>query len=294
MQAKAFNSQVFLETLCNFIFAALVIYLLNSGNYLLYVTPRLRPYLIFAAILASVWALYGLSRLFRPQHLIRSAHCFVLMIPVLLLLLPHGTMSAADISTGYTGAGALIPDSSGGISSGQPSSPNQNSGYIADSSPDAESSSPDDTALPQDDGSSSSDVAASPYVADIHGGLDEKNKKITISNEDFYPWIAEIYSNIDKYAGYQITVTGFVFKGQEYFEENEFVPARLAMTCCTADLSPVGLLCKYDKVAELESEQWITVEGVLHKGQYNGQDEPQLTVTNITPAEEVEGYVFPY
>lgn len=242
MQAKAFNSQVFLEISCNIVFALIIIYLLKSGNYLYYVTPRMEPYLIFSAIVSVFWAVTGIRRLFKPQHLIRSAHCFVLMLPVLLLLLPHSALGINDISTGYAGA----------------------------------------------------NIAPSPYDQDAKSGLDEENKKITISNDEFYPWITEIYGNIDRYEGYEITMTGFVFKDQEYLNENEFVPARLAMVCCAADLAPVGILCLYDNLSELESGQWITVTGILHKGQYNGQDEPQLTVTGISPAEEVHGYIFPY
>lgn len=277
MQAKAFNSQVFLEILCNFVFTSLIIHLLKSGSFLFYVTPRMKPYLIFSVILSAVWAIAGFRRLFKPQHLIRSSHCFVLVIPVMLLLLPHSTLNITDVATGYTGAGAFVQ---------KPDSGN----LFTETEDDLVSIAP----LPQENYESSPDIAASPYDADIQTGLDEENKKIIIGNDAFYPWIAEIYSNMDKYEGYKITMTGFVFKDQEYFYENEFVPARLAMTCCAADLAPMGILCKYDRVSELESGQWITVEGVLHKGQYNGQDEPQVIVTSITPAEEILGYIFPY
>lgn len=290
MQAKAFNSQVFLEITCNFIFAAILIYMLTSGNYLFYVTPRMKPYLIFAAILSTIWATAGLSRLFRPQHLIRSAHCFVLILPVLLIILPHSTLNVKNITAGYAGAGAFVQNSIGS-SSKQPPSIDSNSEY---SFPDVEYNSGDTSSLPQDNYESSSDIADSAYDGYIQDGLDEKNKKITINNDYFCSWISEIYLNMDKYEGYTIIMTGFVFKDPEFMSENEFLPARMAMTCCAADLAPMGIFCKYDKSSELEYGQWITVEGVLHKGQYNGQDEPQVTVTKITPAEEVKGYVFPY
>lgn len=294
MQAKAFNSQVFLEIVCNFVFTALIIYLIKSDNYLSYVTPRMEPYLIFSAILSAVWAASGFRRLFKPQHLIRSVHCFVLVIPILFLLLPHSAMSITDVSTGYAGAGAFVQKPSSGSSTDQSSSGYPNSEYPSDSYPDSEGDNGNTNSLPQEYYESSSEIAESPSDQGIPRGLDEENKKITISNDEFYLWIMEIYSNMDKYEGYTITMTGFVFKDQEYLYENEFVPARLAMTCCAADLAPMGILCKYDRVSELESGQWITVEGVLHKGQYNGQDEPQVNVTEITPAEEVLGYIFPY
>lgn len=76
------------------------------------------------------------------------------------------------------------------------------------------------------------------------------------------------------------------------------MPARLLMTCCVADLTPAGLICKYDKASGLEADSWVTVEGTLFIGQYEYEgkkyDDPQIHVTKITPAEAVDGYVYPY
>ena len=94
-------------------------------------------------------------------------------------------------------------------------------------------------------------------------------------------------------------MTGFVFKDPEITKKDEFIPARLAMTCCVADLSPSGLFCKYARASELKENSWVTVEGTIFMakikyddGQY--YDDPQISVTKITPAEEVDGYVYPY
>ncbi|MPW24949.1 hypothetical protein GC105_03995 [Alkalibaculum sp. M08DMB] len=69
-------------------------------------------------------------------------------------------------------------------------------------------------------------------------------------------------------------------------KDNEFIPDRMMMCCCVADLIPVGVICKYDKVSELKVDTWVTVEGVIHIGQYMGYDEPQIKVTKISPAEK--------
>lgn len=326
MQAKAFNPQIFLEFLCYSVFAVLMFYLVNSGKYLSYVTPRMEPYLYFTAIVMLVWACAGLSRLFRPQHKIRSAHCFVLAIPILFLLLPHSPLSSADLSAKYMSGKAFsgIP----GASSSSPSNKQEPSGKsdfnAATNTPeeDPAENSADGTDKPfsntEDDASSldpvppedsisdsgdttvpdtQTDVPGDAYTTDLPG-LDVKNKKITVSNDDFGLWISEIFANMEKYKGYQITMTGFVFKDPELFKENEFVPARLMMSCCAADLAPAGLLCKYDKTSELKADSWVTVQGTLHIGKYKFDDieydDPQISVTKITPAEEVEGYVYPY
>ncbi|EHL05260.1 TIGR03943 family protein [Desulfitobacterium hafniense DP7] len=140
-------------------------------------------------------------------------------------------------------------------------------------------------------------LPAGAYVSELPG-LDMGNKRITVAHEDFSMWLTEMYTNIEKYQGYTVVMTGFVFNDPEFLKEDEFVPARLMMSCCVGDLAPAGILCKYDQADQLQAESWVTVEGTLTLGQheYDGvlSDEPQIRVTKITPAEAVEGYIYPY
>ncbi len=301
MKARAFNPQVFLEFVSYSLFGGYMFYLVNSGQYLSYVTPRMKPYLYFTATVMMIWACTELFRLFRPQHKIRSFHCFVLVLPILFLLLPHSPLSTDNLTANYTGGSAFnqnmpdkanqqLPTSSSGVnaSAGTPAPAESDISTSTGSQPDAE--------IPNTANSTPSDTQSNPQEDTVAGlsGMDAANKKITVDNDEFYPWIAEIYTNMDKYEGYTISITGFVFNDPEYLAEDEFVPARLAMVCCVADLVPMGMMCQYEKASELTVNTWVTVEGVIHKGRYEGQDEPQITVKNITPAQEVEGYIYPY
>ncbi len=293
MRAKAFNSQIFLEILCYSVFGGLMFYLVRSGNYLSYVTPRMKPYLYFAAIIMIIWACAGLGRLLRPQYKVRSAHCFILALPALLLILPHTSLSVSDISGNFIGG----QSSFGPAAAQKPSSTSGTDFSSVDSDPaDDLSETPVESPnnYSDDNGNSQPDESASSELP----GLDTKNMKITVSNDDFGLWFSEIYTNMEKYTGYTIVMTGYVFKDSELFEENEFAPARLMMSCCVADLSPAGLTCIYDKASELKADSWVTVEGTLQIGQYEYEgekyDEPQIVVEKITPAEEAEGYVYPY
>lgn len=291
MQARAFNSQIFLEFLCYSAFGGLIFFLVRSGKYLTYVTPRMEPYLYFTAIVMGIWACAGLGSLFRPQYKIRTAHCLVLVIPILLLLLPHTPLSAADLSGKYIGGKAFSGfKAATGILTAVPSvissDPAVDNSIVADDFPPVVTSLPDNPSDYREE-----------YSTDLPG-LDVKKKKITIANEDFGVWISELYGNMERYKGYTILITGFVFKDSEMFQADEFVSARLMMSCCTADLAPGVLLCNYAKAAELKADSWVTVEGNLFIGKYiynNVEyDAPQISVTKITPAEEVKGYVSPY
>lgn len=295
MPAKAFNPQIFLEFLCYCVFGGLIFYLVSSEKYLTYVTPRLKPYLYFTSIVMGVWALTALGRLFRPQHRLRSAHCFVLVIPIVLLLLPHVPVSASNLSGNYIGGSAFFNrsgQSALGMQSGL-------SITIENASPeDKMPAAAPETPLPDEPGNDP--LAELPVAADASDlpGLDIRNKKITVAHEDFSMWITEMYTNMKQYQGYTVVMTGFVFKDPEFLKEDEFVPARLMMSCCVGDLAPAGILCKYDQADQLQAESWVTVEGTLTLGQheYDGvlSDEPQIRVTKITPAEAVEGYIYPY
>ena len=107
-----------------------------------------------------------------------------------------------------------------------------------------------------------------------------------------------LYNDSVVYEGYTVSMTGYVINGSDVFAENEFALARLVMTCCVADLSPVGVNCKYDDAGQLKPDDWYSVEGILIAGSYEidgtTYNEPQLVVTSITPAEAVSGYVYPY
>ncbi len=109
MKNDALNPQVFLETTCYVTFAAVMLYLALSGKYLTYIAPRMKPYLYFSAAVMLVWSFFNLRRMYRPQHIVRSRHCLVLGVPILLLLLPPRPLDASSISAAYVGGRCPLP-----------------------------------------------------------------------------------------------------------------------------------------------------------------------------------------
>lgn len=256
MEKRMYSPQALLEAFCCLSFAAMILYLAATGAYLQYVTPKTLPYLYFTVGVMAIWGIFGLLRRTRSVQKMRAAHCLTLAIPILLLLLPHSAVTSSSLSSGYVGA----------------TSPGTTTTQQAQQLPSQSQSEADYGTLT---------------------GLDEANKTITVGDSEFYLWISALYENPDKYNGYHIRMTGFVFRDASQMKDNEFVPARLMMSCCVADLTPVGLLCQYDKTSELKADEWVTAEGTLHFEDYQGSPEPQITVTAITPAKEVNGYLYP-
>lgn len=121
MTKNCWNSQALAEISCYLAFAGAMLYLVRSGRYLSYVTPKLAPYLCFSAAVMVVWALSSLGRVFRIQYRKHIAHCFVLAIPLLLLLLPHDTVGLRDISdsAGLLN-GSMVSGAAGGAAAYRP------------------------------------------------------------------------------------------------------------------------------------------------------------------------------
>lgn len=289
MRAKQFNPQVLAEFSACVIFGALLIRLTSNGNYLFYVTPRMKPYLWFAAMVMILWALTALASVRCPRHRIRPYHSLVLIFPLLLFLLPHdptdtgaAAFKSQDRSLGFSAPVSVSR------TQGIPSGPADASAQTA--------TAPVSTSVP--------DQAADPgfgnwfeEIPDLPG-LDKEKRTIDIPDDYFVRWINEFYMNMKEYEGYKISLTGFVLKNPETMNDNEFGQVRMMMSCCVADVIPIGLVCTYDKTSELAEKTWFTVEGELFAGQYtvdgNVYDDPEIRVTRITPAEPVQGYVYPY
>ena len=248
MSATSYSRQAITECICEMVGGGLLLWMACSGGCLNYTAPRLRPFLFIGSAILLLMGGFTVPQIKRMQHRNHTAHCLLLMIPILLLLLPHSTTQSVSPSVARTS----IPQTS----------------HIYT-------------------------TAASSTTTQL-AGLDTAHRRITISNQDFFPWLLELNDQLNHYAGYTVTVTGYVLKNSSGIGTGEFVPARLAMTCCTADLTPMGLLCKYAKASALKENTWVTVEGTLCKGTYQGSPDPELLVTRVKPAQAVSGYIYPY
>jgi putative membrane protein len=283
MKGKELNYQVLIEISCYTVFFGVILSLVYTGKYLNYVTSKMMPYLIYIMAVMLIWIIFSIRNLYKPQYRKRVYHCFVLILPILLFVLPHGSVSVESLSSKLINGNDLTSASKNDI--------RKNSGALRDQ---------DSKNLSKKNNMDNESVGSGKYVTEnvfgeeilLHG-YDEENKKIIVSHDEFSQWFNEIYMNIDKYIGFKISIKGFVYKDLE-LDEDEFVPARLMMTCCVADLSPCGFVCKYNKSSELEADTWVTVEGTIIKKERNGIEDPQIDVNNISSADPTEDYIYPY
>jgi putative membrane protein len=89
------------------------------------------------------------------------------------------------------------------------------------------------------------------------------DEDIIIFESGMYHRIVEtIANNLERFIGKKVIIEGFVFKDGNFSDE-EFVVARMLMTCCAADAQVIGLLCSWEASIDIDREQWVILEGVI-------------------------------
>ena len=128
------------------------------------------------------------------------------------------------------------------------------------------------------------DTTVSPGIT-VPSGVESKMQTsdggIVMNDDNFAQWLTELYTKPDTWIDKKITATGSVWKDGELFEKDEFALARMMMTCCAADMQPVGVLAQWADVQALTEGEWIEVTGTLSKKPYKDSFDPLIIVETI-------------
>ena len=89
-----------------------------------------------------------------------------------------------------------------------------------------------------------------------------------------------------------VEFTAMVLKSPE-FPKNYFVPGRMAMTCCEADMTFLGFVCKAREARTLETGMWVKVRARIEYEFWQDYDGtgPVLYAESVEPAEEIKEIV---
>ena len=121
---------------------------------------------------------------------------------------------------------------------------------------------------------------------------DMKADVIKIDPKDYGIWYIDAMDKQDRYEGKVVEFTGMVLKSPE-FPKNYFVPGRMAMTCCEADMTFLGFICKAREARNLETKQWVKVRAKIAYEfwpDYDGVG-PVLYAESVEPAQEIKDIV---
>lgn len=133
------------------------------------------------------------------------------------------------------------------------------------------------------DGSTVFDEIEDPLPFDINAPV------VVINDEDYALWYRDISEEPKKYAGKTVQFKAQVAKLKSA-TAGMFAPGRFVMTCCAADITFMGLPCKYADSRKLEVRSWVTVKAkvdVKFHALYKGVG-PVLTAISVAPAEAPE------
>ncbi len=115
---------------------------------------------------------------------------------------------------------------------------------------------------------------------------------VEIGDEDYALFYRDITEESKKYEGKTIRFKGQVAKLRRE-KDGMFAPGRFVMTCCEADITFMGLPCKFVGANGLRPRSWVTVTAtveVKHHSLYKGVG-PILTAVSVegaeAPAQEV-------
>lgn len=283
MKEKVYiNQQTLLEIIVFLFLECVLVWLVSSKKYLLYVTDKLLPWLWVAIIIFAFIILAMIPLLFIRKRRNHGLYLWVICIPAMIFLLPKGSLSLAQTNT----ANAIKAQTQDIGTSKTTDKNNYVANYPSSTTKNKDISPANKNGYP---------VKLPSGNTTYLQGIDENAKTLVISNDEFYPWLIELFSNPSKYLDYTISITGFVFTGDETLSQSQFLLSRQMMTCCVADISNAGIVANYEYKASLQEESWILATGKIQVEEVNGQLEPVFYINQIVPtAPPDQPYVYPF
>ena len=121
---------------------------------------------------------------------------------------------------------------------------------------------------------------------------DMKADEIEISPDAYGIWYIDALDKQDRYEDKVVEFTAMVLKSPE-FPKNYFVPGRMAMTCCEADMTFLGFICKAREARTLETGKWVKVRARIAYEFWQDYDGvgPVLYAESVEPAQEIKQIV---
>ena len=115
---------------------------------------------------------------------------------------------------------------------------------------------------------------------------------IEIAPEAYGIWYIDCMDKPERYRGKVVEFTAMVLKSPE-FPKNYFVPGRMAMTCCEADMTFLGYVCKAREATNLKTRQWVRVRARIEYEEWQdyGGVGPVLYGESVVPGERITDIV---
>ena len=122
--------------------------------------------------------------------------------------------------------------------------------------------------------------------------FDVNAEVIEIPPEAYGIWYIDAMDKPDRYRGKTVEFTGMVLKTPD-FPKNNFVPGRMAMTCCADDVRYYGYPCKAEMKIDAKTKSWMQIRARFEYEAVSsfGNKQPVLYLIDMEPAAEPEDKV---
>ena len=112
---------------------------------------------------------------------------------------------------------------------------------------------------------------------------------IEIGDDEFAAFYIDATEKPDRYVGKEVVFTGMVLKAKEA-NDRSFLLGRIAMTCCSEDLSTFAFICDCEGSLVLNTDEWLTITCIMDKDYSDKYDvwHPVCKVTEISGCEAPE------
>lgn len=113
---------------------------------------------------------------------------------------------------------------------------------------------------------------------------------IELRPEDYGIWFLDVMDNPERYLGKEVSFSAMVLK-RKNMPKDEFIPGRMAMTCCAQDMSFLGYVCKAEPrmIEAFETRDWAKLTasiGMEERPEYHGEG-PVLYLKSIARTGEI-------
>lgn len=278
---KKLNLDVIIKILILFCFSLFYFIIIINNEILMYVHPRIVPFVVLGMIAMVIIALFlAKDSFYNKKKKVKFKNYVVFIIPLIMIFfMENNSASSTTIKS---------------------SDINANTSFDISSNSNLNNANLDNTL----NSTSNESVGA----LDLYGGksesgvqgtsdkkeLDIKDNVINVNAKNFVFSLDEIIANTDKYVGKEIEITGFVYKN-ETIKENEFIVGRFMMVCCAADIQIAGIRCENSNLESYDNDTWIKVKGKIKKDTYEGTVDPVIVVEHMEKDINPDtSYVYPY
>lgn len=96
---------------------------------------------------------------------------------------------------------------------------------------------------------------------------------IEIAEEDYGIWYIDAMDHPEKYDGKTVRFKGMVYRPKK-MPKNQFVPGRMAMTCCADDTAFIGYICDGVDASAYKTRDWVILTAsitVEEREEYEGE-----------------------